>query len=95
TFATAYSKSIVHSYIRSEIAQILGLNSEQDKASSEPARKKLKSMEDQFQDPDDSSGIDVPDIFGSTTLKNDELDRYLNMPIDDVHKISNPLPFWE
>ena len=95
TFATPYSKALAYSYIRSEIAQILGLHSEQEIAPSEPPRKKYRSMEEQFQDPDDNSGIDASGTFGSTTLKNDELDKYLNMGIEDVHKIPNPLPFWK
>ena len=50
-------------------------------------------MEEQLQDADDNSRIDASNTSGSTTLKNDELGRCLNIPIEDVHKVLNPWPF--
>ncbi|CAF2972397.1 unnamed protein product [Rotaria sp. Silwood2] len=50
-------------------------------------------MEEQFADPDDDDG--AYDINSTTnTVKNDELERYLRMNIEDIYKQSNPLPFW-
>ena len=53
TFATAYSKTIAHSYIRQQIDEILSLHHQQPTTVSEPSKKKHKSMEDQFADPED------------------------------------------
>ncbi|CAF1590541.1 unnamed protein product, partial [Rotaria magnacalcarata] len=56
-------------------------------------------MEDQFADPDDHSnnGIDTLSTTTTTTavFRNDELDKYLKMNIEEIHKIPNPLPFWK
>jgi hypothetical protein len=51
-------------------------------------------MEDQFADPDDDSNTCNANSTSSTTIKNDELERYLQMNIDDIYKQPNPLPFW-
>jgi hypothetical protein len=95
TFATISSKTIAHSYIRQQIDEMLGLNTQQQMTSSEPSKKKHKSMEDQFADPDDMDNIDDIDTVSSTTSKNDELDKYLRMSIEDTYKQSNPLTFWK
>ena len=34
-------------------------------------------------------------IVSNSTLRNDELDKYLRMTIEDNYKQSNPLPFWK
>ncbi|CAF4309979.1 unnamed protein product, partial [Rotaria sp. Silwood2] len=95
TFASTYSKTIAHSYIHQQVDEILGLNSQEQMTLSEPSKKKHKSMEDQFADPDDVGGIDGIDMVSTTTVKNDELDKYLRMNIEDIYKQSNPLPFWK
>ncbi|CAF1224626.1 unnamed protein product [Rotaria sordida] len=95
TFASAYSKTIAHSYIRQQIDEILGLNSQEQMTLPEPSKKKHKSMEDQFADPDEVGGIDGIDMVLATTVKNDELDKYLRMNIEDIYKQPNPLPFWK
>ena len=91
TFTSTYSKSIAHLYIREQLNDIYGLNTPQCITSSEPSNKKHKSMEDQFADPDDSNSSDVN---STATFKNDELEKYLRMNIEDIHKQPNPLPFW-
>ena len=48
-------------------------------------------MEDQFGDPEDSNSSDVSSTL--TTVKNDELERYLRMNADDIYKQLNPLSF--
>ena len=53
TFATTYTKSIGHVYIREQLDEILGLSKQQQITSSEPSKKKHKTMEDQFADPHD------------------------------------------
>ena len=95
TFATAYSRTIAHSYIRQQIDEILGLHHQQPTIVSEPSKKKHKSMEDQFADPEDINMNDDINIVPRSTFKNDELDKYLRMIIDDIYKQSNPLPFWK
>ncbi|CAF5020772.1 unnamed protein product, partial [Rotaria sp. Silwood1] len=95
TFASTYSKTIAHSYIRQQIDEILRLNSQEQVTSSEPSKKNHKSMEDQFADPDDVGGIDSIDMVLTTIVKNDELDKYLRMNIEDIYKQSNPLSFWK
>ena len=71
TFAIAYSRALAYSWTCSEIAQSLGLHSEQETAPSEPTWKTYRSIEEQFHDPDGNSGTDASDTSGSTTLKND------------------------
>ncbi|CAF4026456.1 unnamed protein product [Rotaria magnacalcarata] len=82
TFASTYSKSIAYLYIREQLNDILGLSEQH------------KSMEDQFTDPDDNSGTDDIGPTAMITFKNDELERYLRMNIEDIYKQSNPLKFW-
>ncbi|CAF4530613.1 unnamed protein product [Rotaria sp. Silwood2] len=95
TFSTSYLKDIAHSYIRQQIDEILGLKTEQHELLTEPTKKKHKSMEDQFADPDDNSNIHDIHTLPTASFRNDELDRYLRMNIEDIHKIPNPLPFWK
>jgi len=59
----------------------------------EPAKKKHKSMKDQFADPDEIDTNDDIDLISATTSKNDELNKYLRMNIDDAYKQLDPLPF--
>ncbi|CAF2525499.1 unnamed protein product [Rotaria sp. Silwood2] len=87
--------NIAHSYIRQQIDEILGLKTEQHELLTEPTKKKHKSMEDQFADPDDNSNIHDIHTLPTASFRNDELDRYLRMNIEDIHKIPNPLPFWK
>jgi hypothetical protein len=93
TFATTYSKKIAHLYIREQLDDISGLNQQYSTTNSEPLKKKHKSMEDQFADPDDDNSCDV-NAAPTTAVKNEEFEKYLRMHIDDVYKQSNPLPFW-
>jgi hypothetical protein len=95
TFATTYRLTIAHSYIREQINEILGLHSQQQIIASEPSKKKHKLMEDQFADPEDINIDDDINIVSTTTFRNDELDEYLRMTIEDIYKNSNPLPFWK
>ncbi|CAF4365844.1 unnamed protein product [Rotaria sp. Silwood2] len=88
-------EDIAHSYIRQQIDEILGLKTEQHELLTEPTKKKHKSMEDQFADPDDNSNIHDIHTLPTASFRNDELDRYLRMNIEDIHKIPNPLPFWK
>ncbi len=71
TFATASSKTIAYSYIRQQIDEILGLNNQQQATLSEPSKKKHKSMEDQFADPDDTDGDDDINFSSKITFKNE------------------------
>ena len=96
TFATPYCKNIAHLYIREQLDEILGLNNQQQRhtISGEPAKKKHKTMEDQFADPDiDGNTYDV-NSASEAVSKAGELDRYLRMNIEDIYKQSNPLTFW-
>ena len=95
TFATAYSKTIAHSYVRQQIDEILSLHHQQATTLSEPSKKKHKSMEDQFADPEDINMNDDINIVSKLTFKSDELDKYLRMTIEDIYKQSDPLPFWK
>ena len=59
----------------------------------EPVKKKHRTIEDQFLDPDD----DDQTFISSGTATNqamDELDKYLKMSIDDQYEVPNPLIFW-
>ena len=47
--------------------------------SSEPMKKKYKSIEDQFADPDESSNEASLFIQPSVSQKTDELDKYMKM----------------
>ncbi|CAF3419947.1 unnamed protein product [Rotaria socialis] len=51
-------------------------------------------MQDKFADPDDNSDTDDIGPIAMITFKNDELERYLRMNIEDIYKQSNPLKFW-
>jgi hypothetical protein len=95
TFASTYLKGIAHSYLRQQIDDVLGVNNQDQTYIVEPAKKKHKSMEDQFADPDDIDIDDDNDLISTTISKNDELEKYLRMNIGDVYKQSNPLPFWK
>ncbi|CAF1032271.1 unnamed protein product [Adineta steineri] len=93
TFATTYNKTFAYVYIREQVDEILGLN-KQLMTFYEPLKKRHKTMEDQFADPDDqfdTQGVSSP---STNTFNYDELERYLQMNIEDFYKQSNPLPFW-
>ena len=62
--------------------------------SSEPTKKKHKSIENQFVDHDESFNEASLFIQPSVSQKCDELDKYMKMATDDRLKTSNPLPFW-
>ncbi|CAF3359819.1 unnamed protein product [Rotaria socialis] len=94
TFATSYFKSTADMYIREQLDEILGLNKQQHAPTAEPSKKKHKKMEDQFADPDDDVNNYDVNVTSTTIVKNDELERYLRMNIEDKYKQSNPLPFW-
>ena len=91
-FATAYSKNIPHLYIREQLNDIFGLNQEHYTTNFGPLKKKRKSMKDHFADPYRDNIYDVNST--PTTIKNDELEIYLRMNIEDVPKQPNLLPFW-
>jgi hypothetical protein len=74
-FASGYSKKIAHLYIREQLNNILGLNQQQFTTNSEPSKKKHKSMEDQFADPDNDNDSDDVNSTPTTTIKNDELEK--------------------
>lgn len=93
TFATPHTKSIAYLYIRDQLDEILGLN-KQLTIVSEPSKKKHKTMEDQFADPDDGTDTHDIDSTSASTVKTDELERYLRMNIEEIYKQPNPLPFW-
>ncbi|CAF1603766.1 unnamed protein product [Adineta ricciae] len=95
TFASAQWKTMAHSFIRQQIDDILGVDYHDQTFLSEPAKKKHKSMEDQFADPDDVNIDSENDIISVSASKNDELDKYLRMSIDDIYKQPNPLSFWK
>ncbi|CAF4945092.1 unnamed protein product, partial [Rotaria sp. Silwood1] len=50
--------------------------------------------EDQFADPDEDDNNNDINLSATTTLKNNELDKYLRINIEDIYKEPNPLPFW-
>ncbi|CAF2519739.1 unnamed protein product [Rotaria sp. Silwood2] len=56
-------------------------------------KEKHKSMEDQFADLDDNNSCEG-NSTPTTTINNDELEKYLRMNIDNVYKQPNPRPFW-
>ena len=85
-FASTYSKTIAHSYIRQQIDEILGIRNEQQTSISEPTSKKYKSMEEQFADPDDNSNIENIYTRSTETILNDELDKYLRMNVEDSYR---------
>ncbi|CAF3426928.1 unnamed protein product [Rotaria sp. Silwood1] len=93
SFTTKYSKNIAHLYIREQLNDILGLHQQHFTTNSEPLKKKHKSIEDQFADPDDNNSCEG-NLTPTSTIKNDELEKYLRMNIDNVYKQPNPLPFW-
>ena len=95
TFASTYSKGIAHTYIRQEIDNVLGVNHQDQSSIVELAKKKHKSMEDQFADPEDVDISDDIDLVSATSSKNDELNKYLRMNIDDAYKQLDPLLFWK
>ena len=94
TFANVHLKGMAHSYIRQQINEILCSSDHQDTVVIEPSTKKHKSMEDQFADPDDVNIVNGVDVDPNFVLKNDELERYHRLNIEDEYKQSNPLPFW-
>lgn len=100
TFIDDYKRVKIHVYVRKLLVELQSVekNAEQSNStinSSEPMKKKHKSIEDQFVDPDGSSNEVSSFAQSSTSQKCDELDKYINMVIDDRFRTPNPLPFWQ
>jgi hypothetical protein len=93
TLTTPYSKTIEYTCIRGQINDILGCCRYQSATFSESFKKKHKSKEHQFTDPDDIDDIVGISLVPTAASINDELDRYSEMNIEDIYKQSNPLPF--
>lgn len=100
SFIDDYKKSKAHIYARQLLKEMISNAAKDDhdsnftKQPSEPAKKKHKTIEDQFTDPDDMMDQNVLSNSTVTDQNGDELERYLKMSIDDQFKLSNPLPFW-
>lgn len=97
TYVSDYQRSKTHIYVRELISDLIGngINQSMNNSTSvgEPKKKKHRTIEDQFIDPDDEDNVS-----GGSTVSaqaSDELDKYLKMPIDDQYKSPNPLIFWE
>ena len=60
----------------------------------EQVKKKHRTIEDQFVDPDDDDRTFISNGT-ATNHTMDELDKYLKMSIDDQYKVPNPLIFWD
>lgn len=98
TFIDDYQKSKTHIYVRQLLTQLYGYGTTEQQTTlgataSEPLKKKHKTIEDQFVDPEDDQMFDTSSI--PAAQKADELDKYLKMPIDDKFKVANPLVFWQ
>jgi hypothetical protein len=102
TFVNDYQRSKTHIYVRQLLTDLYGYGAPQQTnnpivTTSEPVKKKHRTIEDQFIDPDDDDN--GGGVFGSNLssahLTIDELDRYLKMPIADQYKSPNPLLFWQ
>ena len=98
TFVNDYQRSKTHIYVRELLTELYGYGIHQQMINpistvGEPAKKKHRTIEDQFVDPDDD---DQTFISNSTATNHtmDELDKYLKMAIDDQYKVPNPLIFW-
>ena len=94
TSVNAYKKGMADSYIRQQINGFFFSNDQQDVTTYESSKKKHKPMEDQFIDPGDIYTIDGMNIKSDFSMKNDELEIYLQLNIMDEYKQHNPLPFW-
>lgn len=100
SFIDDYKKSKTLIYVRQLLKEIFTnaandhQNSNSTKQPSEPAKKKHKTIEDQFTDPDDLLDQNMASNSSVTDQNGDELEKYLKMPIEDQFKLSNPLPFW-
>ena len=57
-FASTYSKSIVDSYFRQQLDELLIISNEQQISIFEPSKKEHKPIEKQFDDPDNNNNID-------------------------------------
>ncbi|CAF3427843.1 unnamed protein product [Rotaria sp. Silwood2] len=99
TFVNDYQRSKTHIYVRKLLTELYGYGTHQQgnnhlSAFGEPVKKKHRTIEDQFIDPDDDDQTFISD--GTATNPTiDELDKYLKMSIDDQYKVSNPLIFWQ
>jgi hypothetical protein len=96
TFVNDYQRSKTHIYVRQLLNELYGYVSNQQSinsisTSTEPPKKKYRSIEYQFIDPDDDES------FGSASTHQtmDELGKYLKMPTPEQFKTSNPLAFWQ
>lgn len=99
TFIDDYKRSKTHIYVQQLLTELYAYGIDQNKkptaTTSEPLKKKHKTIEEQFVDPEDIYDGTFGSTSSSTTPKFDELEMYLKMTIDDKFKISNPLPFWQ
>ncbi|CAM4847109.1 unnamed protein product, partial [Rotaria magnacalcarata] len=100
TFIDDYKKSKTHIYVRQLLAELYDDNVVQHQVNStlsshEPQKKKHKTIEEQFVDPEDDDRETFDGNESSTSNKGDELTKYLKMQIEDKFKTPNPLPFWK
>ncbi|CAF3383242.1 unnamed protein product, partial [Rotaria sp. Silwood2] len=99
SFIDDYKRSETHIYVQQLITELRDCQSGQQQmesiaASSEPLKKKHKTIEEQFIDPEDADNDTFSSDSTSTRNQVDELNIYLKMSIDDKFKAPNPLPFW-
>jgi hypothetical protein len=100
TFVDEYTRSKTRIYVNKVLQQLYNYGVNQDQShsinhSTEPLRKKHRTIEEQFVDPEDGCDGISSITSSSTANKFNELNRYLAMVIDNKYKTSNPLPFWE
>lgn len=98
TFVNDYQRSKTHIYVRQLLTELKGYGTTQStnptSDAGEPKKKKHRTIEDQFIDPDSNDTLNGFQA-SSPNQSPDELDKYLKMCIDDQFKIPNPLPFWK
>ena len=100
TFVDEYTRSKTHIYVNKLLKQLYDYGVHQEQTNSiqttaEPLKKRHKTIEEQFIDPEDGHDETMTSTSSSTLDRFDEVDRYLKMSIDDKYKTSNPLPFWK
>jgi len=101
TFVNDYQRSKTHIYVRQLLTELYGYRTNQSTnnptvTAGEPKKKKHRTIEDQFVDPDDDEDNDTLGLNPTSNPQaNDELDKYLKMSIDDQYKSPNPLVFWQ
>jgi hypothetical protein len=100
TFIDEYKRSKTHIYVQELLTHLYGYGINHDQKNptteaSESLKKKHKTIEEQFIDPDDSCDEIFSSSSSSTSQRFDELEKYLKMIIDDKFKKPDPLPFWQ